>query len=270
MSERVFALAPAAGKGSELELVRAIVVAAAGKTFQVASAGQNGLPVVGADGKVLGLYIENGTCLSAGQAVFEDWEPPPEGVKLSLTAALRFGAMVGGWVEKDHAAFVFDFDVGLRYWRFGLLMRIGAAEHSGVQFFELDERGGDGIGVASGKPKELRLGLELQFALFAWKNFLFRLAAGGTFSWLHFDPNGMAAFSTDPGCNPMTDICDVCFRDPDIYLEDEQKIGLGPSFGLDVECWIYVLALDLGYRFIPGAISYHMSDTHAVTLGIRY
>ncbi len=272
-----FVLGKEPGKDQKLEMVQTIVLGISRKLVQVGPVGARGMPLLDADGRVIGIYIDDGTCVKPDTGLFEDeytkeaaLAKKKAGRRINLISALRFGAMTGGYLEKDHIAFLLTSDIGFRYWRFSFQARLSFADHTGVQMHRISGRYGDGPGVVSGEPLELRAGLEFKYILLAWRNLWFELVAGGDFSWLHFEPNGLGVFSTTPGCDPLGGACQVTYRDPDIFLEDVQEVGVGPIFGADLDVWVFVIAIIMGYRFIPGALSYNMDNTHIFQMGIMY
>jgi hypothetical protein len=283
VGERIFSLAHWPDKKTRYEMIEVLVLGNSNSSFWVSPLAEIAMPVVNSSAQVLGVYAYDGLVLpttkllseasSVGsypgsvKAPKEQEEVEQEIAKFSM--ALRLGSQTGGWVEKDHGAFLFLVDFGARLWDFwSVMFRIGGAGHSGTKLLSVQGLDGEGPGVFSAKAGELILGLESKFRLLISKEsrLAIQLTVAGIYHFMFLNSDDMAAFSSDPACDPLQQACSIIFRDVDAYLEDNREHGVGLQLGLDLEYYFLLL----GYRFIPKALASNLPNTHKITFGFSF
>lgn len=240
------------------------------------------MPVVDDAGRIMGLCSRNGWAVRLEEILSHlESSPPDQSMKarptvevdkvvaLDGTAALRFGAQIGGWTKDHGVAALFTTDLGINLWEhLRLLVRLGVAAETDTVLYSLKGVDGLGSGVVSGSPYSVHLGLEAKvgWVLDRQSHESLQFAAGVNFGWYLVSEQPTAFFSEDPGCDPRNQACAVTIRDSEDFVDQVEGFGWGPCFGLDYEKeWVA-----LGYRFTPGAWSHNLLDTHMILFGLSY
>lgn len=222
-----------------------------------------GVPVLHEDGCVLALMSSyDGTAIRTGAALNPEFYEP-RGMSVLPIIGFHFGAGIGGFLE---GAFVMTIDVGVALWdqlAFVLRFQMGLGEESPVHVVSDDL----GVGSVPRMNYDVSIGLETRYRLMLFEvegsPLYLDFAAGVMYQASMSEATGTAVFSGDPGCNPYEEPCPIML---DESSHNHTREGVGPTFGADLRFF----GLNLGYRFVPGAISYQIPDTHYITFGVSF
>ncbi|MCK5800680.1 MAG: hypothetical protein KAI47_26010 [Deltaproteobacteria bacterium] len=249
---------PTAGAGIEIGV--SSVTATTATTLEVGGSSSRILLLLDPGGALLAMKTHGALVKVASLLASPRTTPNP-------IALPKFTLRVGGGHDGDIGAiFLMEISLGFSLWdRLSLTFHLGLG--IGKERLVALDGAGLGHGYTSVVPTRVHLSLETKYrVLLSAKSPLYLdIVAGAQGAFLRYSSTSLAFFSNDPQCDPLAQACSVQIQPGDTYADQLDRDGIGPLFGIDLRFG----SLVLGYRFVPGKLSYHLADSHMATVGLN-
>ena len=247
-----------------MEPAVARVTASSASTFTVGTASSqlwDGSPLFDAQGRVVGFFGSRNFALRSSQVLADSGRRDRELVTPII--GLRVGTELQGLLDDP---FALDIEAGVALWdQLGLVLRLGFAFSDEVQLL-LPASSVRETGIVDGNQRTINLGLEVKYRLLLTRAAMplyFDFVAGAQYTAFITEPRGVALYSTEPGCDPLIEGCDLSVG-PTPGRNTEH--GVGGVIGIDVRAGVFTM----GYRVVIDALAYNLPTTHRITFGVTY
>jgi len=246
------------GAPTELpELARTTVSSVARTVLTVAAPLQGTVPVLDLKGGLVGLRSASGEVVRATELLGSP-RVRPRPFSVLPHFGLRMEMDATGDEDGAQSAVVIDLGLVLQD-QLAIVLRTGLG-FGERRTITLPAPEGLGPGVATSTRLSGNFSLEGRYRLSAGPTYL-DLVLGGRYTVSNESMADRVWYSGDPNCDPTKQACSLTSREAP---PPESEHFVGPTFGVDLRVNLFTM----GYRFVPGALSYGFDNVHALSFGI--